>query len=136
MLIKSISNILEPDIIPPQVYSAPGVFLPGVTRNNLFYRASKLNQLGYIPVVSTFTGLARTIMALVYTIYHLVKAIFGKESKKADHWDEFDIGTKHIKRGLGEMIPFIGLFVYQRLDNERIAYKNSMLQSILPGMGL
>ena len=39
----------------------------------------QLNKLGYIPVVSTITGLGRTLLGIVHTIVHLVSAIFSNK---------------------------------------------------------
>ncbi len=39
----------------------------------------KLNILGYIPVVSTVTGLGRALLGLVHTIVHLACSIFSKK---------------------------------------------------------
>ncbi len=66
----------------------------------------KLNTLGYIPVVSTITGLGRALLGIVHTIVHLVCAIFPKN--REHHLQEASLGAKNIGRGLVEAIPVIG----------------------------
>lgn len=65
----------------------------------------KFNKLGYIPVISTISGIGRSLMGLIYTITHLVLAIFKKDK---DHLREVVLGAKNIGRGLVEAIPVIG----------------------------
>ena len=66
---------------------------------------SKLNVAGYIPAVSTFTGLGRSLLGLVHTISHLVIALF---TQKKHHLLEVDLGARNFGRGLVEMVPILG----------------------------
>ena len=64
------------------------------------------NVLGYLPVVSTITGLGRTLLGIVHTIVHLACSIFSKN--RDHHFQEVSLGAKNIGRGLIEAIPIIG----------------------------
>lgn len=78
----------------------------------------KLNQLGYIPVVSIITGLGRLLLAIIHTIVHLVCAIFSKN--REHHLQEASLGAKNIVRGLVEVIPIIGNITMFVVDLLRI----------------
>lgn len=77
----------------------------------------KLNILGYVPFVSTITGLSRALAGLVHTITHLVYAIFDE---KEMHLNEACLGFKNICIGLTEAIPVIGNIIILAVDLIRI----------------
>ena len=103
------------------IFSATGGLLPGsyqrpdfviVTnadfgRAEYYYLPCKLNQLGYIPLVSTITGLIRTLLGIIHTIVHLVSAIFDRENR-ISHLKESILGAKNIVRGIIETTPILG----------------------------
>lgn len=78
----------------------------------------RLNRLGYIPFVSTITGLGRALLGIVHTIIHLACAIFSKNRKH--HLREAKLGLKNIARGLVEAIPIIGNITMYVVDKFRI----------------
>src|ERR1700722_18020208 len=73
-----------------------------------------LNKLGYIPGVSTITGLGRSLLGIVHTIAHLACAIFSKN--QSDHLQEAGLGLKNIVRGVIEAIPIIGNITIGAID--------------------
>src|ERR1700722_1949448 len=73
-----------------------------------------LNKLGYIPGVSTITGLGRSLLGIVHTIAHLACAIFSKN--RWGHLQEAGIGFKNIVRGVIEAIPIIGNITIGAID--------------------
>ena len=97
-------SILRPDIV--TLSFTPFKF--GGTTSKL----CKLNKLGYIPVVSTVTGLGRALLGLVHTIVHLACLIFSclpNFSKNRDHHlEEVILGAKNVGRGFIESIPVFG----------------------------
>jgi hypothetical protein len=78
----------------------------------------RLNLLGYIPVVSTITGLGRALLGLVHTIVHLACSIFSKN--RDHHLEEAKLGAKNIGRGLIEAIPVIGNITMFIVDLKRM----------------
>nr|MBA2729050.1 hypothetical protein [Parachlamydiaceae bacterium] len=91
---------------------------------------TKLNLLGYIPAVSTISGLARALLGVVHTIVHLACSIFSDH--REHHLQEALLGAKNIVRGLVEAVPIIGnitMFVvdilrvnkYEKMAKEQIA---------------
>jgi hypothetical protein len=90
---------------------------------------SKLNGAGYLPIVSTVTGLGRSLLGLAHTIAHLVIAIF---TRKGHHLREAGLGAQNFGRGLVEMVPFLGnaamLFndVRRVMKYEKIARDHAM----------
>lgn len=72
------------------------------------YTLCTLNNLGHIPIVSTFSGIGRILLAIVHTIVHLVCAIFDAANRDA-HLAEAYLGLKHIARGGLELIPFLNI---------------------------
>lgn len=64
------------------------------------------NRLGYIPVVSIFTGFCRVLLGTIHTIVHLVAAIFDKKNR-SEHLKEAELGARNIVRGVAEMLPFL-----------------------------
>lgn len=77
------------------------------------------NTLGYIPVVSTVTGLTRALLGLVHTIAHLACSIFTKN--RDHHLQEAKLGAKNIGIGLVEAIPFIGNIRMFFVNQERLS---------------
>jgi hypothetical protein len=96
---------------------------------NIFYEAreqyqtsleKKLNTLGYVPIVSCFSGFGRILYGLVYLVQDVANVVFlgiqslskgrsNKEGFKANRYLLYCIHDLfNIQRGLGEAIPFIG----------------------------
>lgn len=88
----------------------------------------KLNILGYIPVVSTITGLSRALLGLVHTIIHLVCAVFGNREM---HLKEACLGLKNICIGLIEAIPVIGNITILFIDIYRIDKYEKQAQDLI-----
>ncbi|NGX41814.1 MAG: hypothetical protein K940chlam7_00088 [Chlamydiae bacterium] len=90
-----------------------------------------INQLGYIPVVSTFTGGCRALLSLVHTITHLVQAILHSEERHL-HLEEAKLGGINIVRGSIEMIPIIGNITMLFIDLLRWLHWQKKIDAI-PG---
>ncbi len=78
-----------------------------------------LNKAGYVPGLSTVTGLARALLGIVHTIVHLAAAIFDLQNR-ALHLEEAALGGKNIVRGLIEMTPIIGNIAVGIFDMKRV----------------
>jgi hypothetical protein len=87
----------------------------------------KLNLYGYIPVVSTFTGLGRALLGVVHTIVHLAASIFSKH--KNHHFQEAWLGAKNIGRGVVEAIPIIGNITMLIVDLLRVEKFEKMVMA-------
>lgn len=70
-------------------------------------QVSRWNNLGYIPVVSTITGLARALLGVIHSIVHLVMALFDGHNR-AYHMEQVALGGRNIVRGSIEMVPIVG----------------------------
>jgi len=79
----------------------------------------KLNKFGYMPVMSTITGLGRALLGIIHTIVHLVSAIFDRQNQ-AQHVQESTLGAKNIARGIVEAIPIAGNLAMYITDEIRI----------------
>ncbi len=113
-------------------------------RSSTVSSTCKLNISGYIPVVSTITGLGRALLGVVHTIVHLVSAIFSQN--REHHLQEASLGAKNIGRGFVEAIPVIGnitLFVvdlrrtnrfedmaWEKIEKNSAAYDNHITMFI------
>ena len=86
----------------------------------------RLNILGYIPAVSTVTGLSRALLGLVHTIVHLACSIFSKN--RDHHLEEAKLGAKNIGRGLIEAIPVIGNITMLIVDFKRTSKFEKMAE--------
>lgn len=79
--------------------------------NTLAYKfdpiVSNWDLAGWIPIASTFSGLAKVLVSLVHTICHLVLAIFDAKNR-GHHWEETKLGFKNILNGLIEIVPLFG----------------------------
>lgn len=75
---------------------------------------NRWDMLGYIPVVSTVTGSARTILGLVHAVVHAVCLIFSAD--RDHHYPQVILGAKNIGRGLVETIPVIGNIILAVID--------------------
>jgi hypothetical protein len=82
------------------------VFKKNINQSSSTNTVSNWNIAGYLPVVSTISGLSRALLGLVHTIGHLACSIFSKN--KEHHLQEAKLGAKNIKRGLIETFPIIG----------------------------
>ena len=92
------------------------------------YSISKLNVVGYIPIVSTVTGLGRSLLGLAHTIAHLVIALF---TLKKHHLREAGLGAQNFGRGLVEMVPILNLTMFfndirREVKHEKIARDHAM----------
>jgi len=115
-------------------FSATGNLLPGSverpdTMTFLFVKESgsswtmgstncKLNTYGYIPGVSTITGIGRALLGIVHAIIHLACSIFSQN--RSHHLAEAFLGAKNIGRGLIEAIPIIGNITMFFVDIKRM----------------
>lgn len=84
-----------------------------------------LNILGYIPVVSTVTGLARALLGIVHIIVHLTCSIFNNRDH---HLAEAKLGLKNIGRGLVEALPIIGNITMLIVDQVRMSKFHKMAE--------
>lgn len=82
-----------------------------------------LNLLGYIPVVSTFSGTFRTLLALVYLVKSVVGAIFGSLQNRPVHLEGIKIAAANIIRGLFEIVPVIGNLFVINVDVSRMTHR-------------
>ena len=89
-------------------------------------KSCKLNRLGYLPVVSTISGLGRTLLGVVHTIVHLACAVFSQN--RAHHLQEASLGAKNIGRGVIETIPLIGNITMIAVDLYRMEKFEKMAQ--------
>ncbi len=78
-----------------------------------------INISGMIPVLSTATGLMRSCLGIVHTIYHLANAIFD-EKNRGEHLEEGSLGVYNFVRGLLESVPIMGIFLVIILDVPRV----------------
>ena len=89
-------------------------------------KINSLNICGIIPIVSTVTGTARTLIGLVHTIAHLAKAVFDQQHRDG-HLNEAALGFYNFVRGLIEIIPVlgnivVGIFDIYRLEKQQGLY--------------
>lgn len=100
-------NILSGSVQRPDILTGVGIKGNAYSHDIAYDSINcKLNICGYIPGVSTITGLSRALLGLVHTIVHLVCAIFS--SNRTHHLQEAKLGMKNIGRGLVEATPIIG----------------------------
>ncbi|CRX38683.1 hypothetical protein [Estrella lausannensis] len=64
------------------------------------------NRLGWCPVISTITGIARALLGIVHMIAHLACALFSASS--AYHFTQARLAVSNVFRGVGEALPLIG----------------------------
>ncbi len=134
-------SVQQPDtvmFITSKVDRSPDSLVAWSTSRSIESTNAKINLLGYIPVVSTITGLGRALLGVIHTIEHLAGAIFSDH--REHHLQETLLGAKNIVRGLVEAVPVIGnitMFVvdilrvnkYEKMAKEKIeknkaAYNN------------
>lgn len=99
----------------------------GYTSTNTITTNSTLNRLGYIPLVSTITGLSRALLATVHTIVHLGCAIFLKN--RQHHLQEAVLGAKNIGLGTVSAIPIIGNIAVFVIDAKRMKKSQEMAKA-------
>jgi len=87
----------------------------------------RLNYLGNIPVVSTFTGLGRALLALAHMIIHCVAAIFSK--MRDHHFKEIALGAWNFGIALIEILPIIGNIIMVIINLRRIVLCERFAQS-------
>ncbi|EFB41093.1 MULTISPECIES: hypothetical protein [Parachlamydia] len=81
-----------------------------VDDKNVYIRSglnSRLNILGYIPVISSLSGYGRLGLGTVHAVIHL-PLTFRKKNRK-HHLAEMKLGLKNMGRGAIEMIPLINI---------------------------
>jgi hypothetical protein len=66
------------------------------------------NLAGRIPIVSTFSGLAKALVATVHAVIHLFAAIVTVGQQRQDHWQETILGVQNLFDGVIEMVPLLG----------------------------
>lgn len=82
----------------------------------------KLNIMGYIPVVSTFSGAYRTLVGLAYFVKMAVSDILDP-TNHTQHLEGLKIAGANIGRGLLEMIPVIGNLFALNIDASRMMHR-------------
>lgn len=123
------------------MFSATGTILAGTEYRPDYYTISQgnqsvstidninvtlLNDLGMLPVVSTFTGCGRYLLGLIHTIVHLSCAIFDGINRE-HHLEEAKLGAINVARGVVEMVPVVGNLAVLIVDAVRVAkYKNQL----------
>jgi hypothetical protein len=85
-----------------------------------------LNCFGYFPLISTISGLGRTLLGIIHTIAHLAKGVFLKSQ---DWKEESCAGLKNIGRGVIEMIPIVGNLTTMVIDMLRANSYATFLQA-------
>lgn len=81
---------------------------------------SRLDKLGYIPVVGTVSGTCRIAYGVVKAAFSAIAAVFiliVTGSKKTFGY-HFEDGLLHIGRGLVELFPFVGGYLTYKYDKE------------------
>ncbi len=86
------------------------------------HRVDILNELGYIPVISTVTGAYRTLAGLAYSVKCLAGAIFDRNNR-AKHKEGLKIGAANMGRGLLEIIPVVGNLATANIDTSRMMHR-------------
>jgi hypothetical protein len=64
-----------------------------------------ISSLGRYPIINIFSGIYRSLLALVYIIYSILDKIFNKTNNCIA---QIKFGIDHFIRGLIEIIPIIG----------------------------
>ena len=99
----------------------------GRTGQSMSTSLNKWNAFGYMPIVSTFIGLGRTLLGLVHCVAHLAMAIFDAPNR-ASHLKEATLGAMNMARGLVEIIPILGNIATYIYDTIRIQNYERMVQ--------
>ncbi|KAF3361775.1 hypothetical protein PHSC3_001665 [Chlamydiales bacterium STE3] len=82
----------------------------------------KLNIMGYIPIVSTFSGAYRTFIGLAYFIKSAVCRIFDT-ANRAQHREVLKIAAANMGHGLLEIVPVIGNLFVLNIDTSRMMHR-------------
>lgn len=93
-------------------------------------QVSRKNALGYLPGVSTITGLGKILLGIIHAIVHLVCAIFDKKNR-SKHLAEAKLGSVNILRGLGELAPVAGNIGVAIYDGTRIKKQLQIVERFL-----
>lgn len=91
-----------------------------------------LNALGYIPGISTVTGLYRTLVGLAFLVKSAIGTIFDSENA-IKHKEGMKIASANIVRGFFEMIPVIGNLFVLNLDLSRMTHRWSDFNKVSYG---
>jgi hypothetical protein len=78
-----------------------------------------MNKLGYIPLISSFTGVIRCLIAVVHIAFHLIRAIFEKAARE-QHLLEVKLGLENLARGIIEIVPIAGNLTTGIIDLRRV----------------
>lgn len=102
-------------------------FIPDMESNygqysGMSHQVCRLNILGYIPLVSIFTGLYRTLVGLAYLIVSIARAIFDAKGRNL-HKESIKIALANMGRGLLEMIPVVGNILAFNIDASRMLHR-------------
>lgn len=81
-------------------------------------RGYRTVRCDYIPILSIFTGLGKTVMGLIYTIHHLVQAVIKNNENSHRHLDRASIGLKLACRGMKSTVPFLGNYLLYNKDKK------------------
>jgi hypothetical protein len=84
-----------------------------------------LNILGYIPVVSTFSGAYRTVVGIAYFIKSAACSIFDVKdpTRHRQHLEGLKISVVTIGRGVLELVPIIGNLFVINIDVSRMMHR-------------
>lgn len=93
---------IQPDVL--HIFIKPGKENKSFLEHNA---APLANWMGFVPVVSMFSGAARVVNAVKIIFKHLsnLKTISEKDTNRSELWNSF----KNIFRGIVEIIPFTGI---------------------------
>ena len=76
------------------------------------------NKLGFVPILSTPTGLSRSVLGVIHTVVHIAAAIFNAKNRR-HHLAEAHIGALNAARGLVEAVPILGNALVITMDYKR-----------------
>lgn len=88
------------------------------------HKVCLLNQWGYIPLLSTFTGLYRTLVGLAFLISSFALSLFDSLNRPL-HLEGMKIASANMGRGLLEMLPIVGNLLVLNIDVSRKLQRNA-----------
>lgn len=115
----------------------PDIYTISINEKAPFGRSTKrlayhsiLNKLGYIPLVSTVTGLGRAHLGMIHSIVHLAIAIFNPKNR-VHHFEEAKLGGINLGRGLVEVVPVFGNITTSVVDMVRAKKFGKQAEAII-----
>ncbi len=106
-MISTNSNFLTGSDTRPDYYSVVKFNKTGFPLIQVDTKPALINACGILPIVSTITGGARTIIGLAHIVNYLAYFIFDGKNR-SNHLKEIGLGGRNIAKGLAEMLPIIG----------------------------